>query len=262
LPDQKDSAHWKDIIIVNSEYDRKLAIDKEIASEEKIIKIYNGIDPTKLTFLSREDARKAIAPSIKYPSPAKATVARQVLSINNTILIGTVTNLYATKGIEYLIAAAHNLYLILNTRYLVRFVVIGEGPERKKLESLIKKYNLGDKFFLLGRIPKASKYLKAFDVFVLPSVKEGMPWVLLDAMAAKVPIIATNTGAIPEILEDEKEGLLVPTKNSSTLAKKIAVLIQDQDLQNRIIENACKKLSKFSQDTMLKESKIIIDESR
>ena len=229
---EKISAPLKDKIIVNSELDKQLAVDRKIAQPDKIVKIYNGIDPNALSFLSKEEARK------RFPL--------------NGSLVGTIANLYATKGIEYLIGAARVLPG-------VQFVVIGEGKERERLEYLTKKYNL-ENFSLSGRIINASEYLKAFDIFVLPSIKEGFPWVLLEAMAAEVPIVATSVGAVPEIIEDGEEGLLVSPKDSEALAEKITRIIESPTLSQKITENASKKLKHFSQEKMLRESENIIND--
>ena len=76
---------------------------------------------------------------------------------------------------------------------------------------------------LAGRIPDAYKYLKAFDVFVLPSLKEGFPWIILEAAAAGIPIVATKVGAIPEILPEE---FLVEPGDADGLAKKISQMLE------------------------------------
>jgi len=241
---EKIGAAWKDAIIVNSEFDRQLAIDKKIAPRNKIIKIYNGIDPNEMKFLDREEARKEFS------------IFNFQFS-NNIKLIGTIANLYATKGLEYLAEAAH-LINVSGFRFQVSFMIVGEGKERPKLESLIKKYNLENNFFLIGRIENAYKYLKAFDIFVLPSVKEGMPWAILEAMAAEVPIIATQVGAVPEIIQDGKEGLLVPPGNSSAIAEKIKMLIENPALREELSTSALNKLEEFSLKKMLEESEKIL----
>ena len=263
---EKISAPLKDRIIVNSELDRQLAIDKKIAPPHKVVKIYNGIDPGAVNFLPKEE--------IRHKLESRITLARRSLGVggnhesNSGILIGTIANLYATKGIEYLIEAVNILYNIQHTTYNIQFVVIGEGKERPKLEALIKKYNLEDKFFLIGRVPNAPRYLKAFDIFVLPSVKEGFPWVLLEAMAAEVPIISTKVGAVPEMIEDGKEGVLVPPKDSAALAKKISQLLSmppsrpaesPAKSRKQIAINASEKLRQFSSKKMLRESEEIIN---
>lgn len=199
---EKLTSPLKDLIIVNSEIDRQLALKYKIVPEKKLVKIYNGIDVSSLNFLSREEAKQKLN-----------------LSGNETI-IGTVANFYKTKGLEYLIQAARQ---ILKASPPTFFVIIGEGGLRPKLERLIKKYGLENKVMLAGRIPDAYQYLKAFDVFVLPSLKEGFPWIILEAIAAQVPIVATKVGALPEII-DEK--FLAEPGNAQALAKKISQALE------------------------------------
>ena len=196
---EKLTALLKDLVIVNSEIDRKLALRYKIVPERKLVKIYNGIDVNSLNFFSREEAQKRL--NLFYPDNGK--------------IIGTVANFYKTKGLEYLIKAAIQIN--------AQFVIIGDGRLRLKLEKLIKKYKLENKIFLVGRIPDAYKYLKAFDVFVLPSLKEGFPWIILEAVAAQIPVVATKVGALPEILSEES---LVEPKNTEALVKKISWMLE------------------------------------
>ncbi len=138
-------------------------------------------------------------------------------------------------------------------------IIIGEGKERPKLEGLIKKYSLEDKVLLAGRIPDAYKYLKAFDVFVLPSLKEGFPWIILEAMAAELPIVATKVGALPEIIENGREGFLVEPKNSQTLAEKIKWLLENpQEAKVMGIQAKAKLAKEFSFQRMIKETEKLL----
>lgn len=240
---EKLTAPFKDKIIVNSEIDREVAIKDKICAAEKIVKIYNGIDLNKLNFLSKIETRQELSKSLPETYNLKP----------ETYLIGAVANLYKTKGLEYLIKSAH----ILNTKHIIqntKYIIIGEGKQRKKLESLIKKYNLENQVFLLGRIPDAHQYLKAFDVFVLPSLKEGFPWIILEAMAAGLPIISTNVGALPEIIEDGKEGILIKPKNPEIMAEKTLKLIENPKLAQGLRNQAIEKLKEFSLSKMVQET--------
>ena len=208
------------------------------------MKIYNGIAPEKLEFLPKEEAKKFL-----FKDNAKYQIQ------DTKYLIGCVANFYKTKGLEYLIKAAN----ILNTDFKFqvsdfKILVIGDGKERENLESLIKEYSLNDKVFLMGRIPNAHKYLKAFDMLVLPSLKEGFPWIILEAMASETPIIATKVGAVPEIIKDQKDGMLIEFKNPQELAEKIMKLIQDSGLSQKLKTQAREKLKDFSLQKMVQET--------
>ena len=139
------------------------------------------------------------------------------------------------------------------------FVVgtIGESTKNKGHKYLIEaSKNFPDiKLNIISNIPNASKYLKNFDIFVLPSLKEGLPYVILEAGLAGLPVIASNVGGIPEIIENGKDGLLVPPANPEELAVAIKKLINDKVLRESLAKNLCEKIQKeFSLEKMLRET--------
>jgi len=96
--------------------------------------------------------------------------------------------------------------------------------------------------------------LPAFDVFVLSSVKEGFPWALIEAMSAKLPVIATDVGAVPEIIDDHKNGLIIKPGDSVGLANKIKEIIENDRLKNELgIQAHQTVLFKFELDKMVKQ---------
>jgi len=236
---EKITAGYKQKIIVNSEFDLQSALSHKVAPVDKLIKIYNGIDPSEIEFLSKEQARQELGLEATKP------------------IVGAIANFYKTKGLEYLITAIHKLNEGSPRQSLTRaaLVIIGDGKERQNLENLIKKHNLENKVKLLGQKPNARKYLKAFDVFVLPSLKEGFPWVVLEAMAARVPIIATSVGAVPEIIENNQSGFVISPKNSELLSKKIQDLLSSPEMRNSFTQNAYSRLSLFSKQQMIEQTK-------
>lgn len=141
-------------------------------SRRKLVVIHNGID-MHMRFDSGEKIRNA------FPLGARIT--------------GTIGELTKNKNQIALIAEAKN-----NPEMFV--AIVGEGEERKNLEEKIKKYNLNERVKLFGFMP-ANEVLKGFDVFALPSLKEGLPYVLLEARAAGLPIIANRIGGVGEILD-------------------------------------------------------------
>jgi len=134
---------------------------------------------------------------------------------------------------------------------------IGEATKNKGHKYLIEaSKNFPDiKLNIISNIPNASKYLKNFDIFVLPSLKEGLPYVILEAGLAGLPVIASNVGGIPEIIENGKEGLLVPPANPEELAVAIKKLIEDKTLRENLAKNLHEKIQReFSLEKMLKET--------
>ena len=140
-----------------------------------------------------------------------------------------------------------------------KFVVgtIGEATKNKGHKYLLEaeKYFPALKFNIISNIPNAARYLKNFDIFVLPSLKEGLPYVILEAGLAGLPVVASNVGGVPEIIENGKDGLLVPPPIREELAKAIKKLIGDKNLRENLAKNLCEKITKeFSLEKMLKET--------
>ncbi len=179
--------------------------------QEKITTIYNAIDTEDYTFLSKQQAQEELS-SIAQKACNKP--------INpQTKIVGTIANFYTTKGLDVLLKAVQKIPHI-------QVVIIGDGPERTYLEKIMRSLDLSQKVFLIGNVEKASQFLKAFDVFVLSSRKEGLPYVLLEASAANVPIVATRVGGIPEMITHDMNGYLAPKDNPQYLGKMIQKALQ------------------------------------
>lgn len=255
---ERFSAKWKDVIIVNNQFGLEQAKKLKIIPRMQTVLIYNGIEVYKLDFMQPEEARtKLLEKAAKSSGPRSAEAfgeASRIIRAKN--IIGTIANFYPTKGLEYLIQTAD----YFNNNENVVFFVIGDGELRSKLEKMIREKGLERKVFLLGQIPDAYRLLSAFDVFVLPSVKEGFPWVLIEAMSAKLAVIATDVGAVPEIIDDHKNGLLVKPKDPSGLADKIKEVLENDHVKKELgIQAHQTVLFKFELDKMVKEIESVLD---
>ncbi len=118
--------------------------------------------------------------------------------------------------------------------------------------------------FILEAIPEAAKYMKAFDIFTLSSVKEGLPYTLLEAMAASRPVVVTNSGGMPEIVNgSEKSGIVVPARNPEELGKAIATLIKDVDIREKYGTHGRKKIeNSLNLETMIRKTIDVYEEMR
>jgi L-malate glycosyltransferase len=145
---------------------------------------------------------------------------------NDTIIIGSVAHLSPEKGLSHLIEAAS---LIPDARSQMRFVIVGDGECREELERQVRERNLEDCFYFAGFQNQTSTYLYSFDIFVLPSLSEGLSSSILSAMAASLPVIATDVGGIPELIRHEQEGLLVSPGDPISLAQAIQRLCRDSE---------------------------------
>ncbi|MHC1738751.1 MAG: glycosyltransferase family 4 protein [Ignavibacteriaceae bacterium] len=151
------------------------------------------------------------------------------------IIIGSIGRLHVQKGYSFLIEAAYEL--IKKYSYL-RFHIVGDGELRSDLDSKIRKYGLEDKFVLLGSREDVIDEVAKMDIFVLPSLWEGLPIVLLEAMAARKPIVATNVNGNKEILSDGETALLVNPGNAEEIVNKIDEILTDSALRGKLVENA------------------------
>jgi glycosyltransferase involved in cell wall biosynthesis len=170
-------------------------------AKKKLVVVPNGL--SKFELKSKEESLKSLL-GTHYP------VA------NNTLILGTISELHKNKGLTYAIEGIR-MFCDHFPEQKVIFIVIGEGERRKELEELIASKDLSKSVFLVGHVDDARSYLKAFDVFIMSSVKEGLPYAILEAGVSRVPIISTSVGAIPEIIRNFNTGLLIPPRRSQEI---------------------------------------------
>lgn len=211
----------------------------------KIKTIYNGISP--LPFLYRDTAREQLL--ARYPS---------LMPYRNQFWIGTIGELHQNKDFVNAIGAI----ALLKRQYPeVRYLIIGEGEQKSKLESLITEFELEKNVFLLGPIPDAPKYLKAFDLFLLNSRKEGLPYVILEAGLAGLPVVATRVGGIPEIITKDQTGVLVPPEEAEATAEAIEALMSnglEREILGRNLETFVR--NNFSLEQMVEKTVALYNE--
>jgi L-malate glycosyltransferase len=146
-------------------------------------------------------------------------------------VVGNVAALVPHKGQRYLVDAAH---LVVQEMPDVRFIVLGEGELREHLEKQVHEHHLEKHVLLPGFRTDVLGCIKGFDLFAMSSVTEGLGTSLLDAMACGRPIVATEAGGIPEIVEDGVNGRLVPPRDARALARAIVDALKDEPLRNRM----------------------------
>lgn len=194
-----------------------------------------------------------IPPAVHFLNPldAQTMLSKKIGVAFHRPLFGTIAELTKNKGLPYLIQA-----LIVVKQRISRFscVIIGEGEDRELLSRMIEENGLSGNVFLAGFMPDASQYLKAFDFFVLPSVKEGLPYVLLETLAAHIPAVGSAVGGIPDIISHEETGLLAPPRNTRVLAEMLLRMIQSPELRTRFARAADKKIKAFSFEKMLADT--------
>ncbi|MBI2022977.1 glycosyltransferase [Candidatus Giovannonibacteria bacterium] len=233
--------------IILSNHDYLQAINMPFSPKKKFVLIPLGVPPNSIKFLTKRDAKKAL----KDKLPLQGRTA--------PMLVGTIAELTKNKGLEHLVEAVSKVkFKLLNAssegsnpkKDGFQCLIIGDGEDREKILKQIEAMGLSSDVHLAGFIPEAAKYLKAFDIFVLPSLKEGLPYTLLETMHAGVPIISTPVGGIRDLID--VNGILVHPKNSNELAEALQGLIQNEDSRKNFAKESLKKTkTKFSFELML-----------
>lgn len=160
---------------------------------------------------------------------------KSALPESKDLVIGAVSRLELQKGFEHLLNAFPTVRQSFPS---ARLLIVGEGPDRGRIEELIKQRGLHNAVTLAGQQTDMPTVYASMDLFVLPSLNEGLPMTLLEAMAASKPIIATRVGAIPKVISHRTTGLLVEPADSVGLASAITLLLSDRSLRLQQAQNA------------------------
>jgi glycosyltransferase involved in cell wall biosynthesis len=179
------------------------------------------------------------APLDEFSRPRSADEvagARREIGVSaDEIAIGTVTRLHDSKGNEYLVEAARH---VLEARPHARFFLAGEGPLRPALEAQARALGLDDRFVFLGFQRDVAAILSAFDITVFPSLWEGTPLTVFEALAMGRPIISTDADGLLDVLHDGIDAAVVPRRNARALAEKIVWAIDHPQERVRLAEAA------------------------
>lgn len=189
---------------------------------ERCVLIENGID------LQQYARCRSVAEAGRR---LEVPVGRQV--------VGAVGRLSPEKGFDLLIRAVHGL--LAGGRDLELWIV-GEGDDRPRLEALIAELGAGDRIRLLGYQPDPRELYEAWDVFALSSLREGLPNVVLEALALEVPVVATRVAGVPRLIHDGENGLLVSPGSAAELGQAVGRLLADDAL--------CQRLSRAGRQTV------------
>jgi len=202
--------------------------------KNKVFTIPIGV--SDIPFLSRADARARISAITNIPLP------------ENMFLVGTIAEFHQNKGLQYAIQA---LATIIPKNPEIYYIILGNGEEENSLRALIAEHKLENHVSLLIMQKDAAQFLPAFDCFLLSSIKEGLPYVILEAGLAKLPVIATSVGGIPEVIEDGKSGILVHPRNPKELAHALMHLFGSPEKRGEFAVVLHEKVSRdFSLDSL------------
>ena len=245
LDDKKLQIYSKfDVLFTMKRLNKIVAVSEDISTrlsaaglnKSKIVVIENGIDLDIFrirNYVEINDLKRSIGVD------------------NNSFVIGTVGRLSSQKAQGVLLEATKKL---LHKTKLIKVVIAGDGPLESQLKSYAEHLGVTYNVRFLGFRSDIADLLQAMDVFVLTSIDEGLPMAMLEAMAMKIPVIATEVGDIPKVLKNMENGILVKPGDSDFLANRIEYLISDKHSRLRLSANAFAKVIEcYSKEAMCRK---------
>lgn len=227
-------SHFAYKVVGVSEHTSDNLMKYEKISPRKIVTIENGIDGSKYDIvIDRQKKKEELG--IQHNGP----------------IIGLGVRLAAQKGITYLLQAMPQ---IITSFPEITLVIVGDGELKATLQNEARQLGIADHVLFTGTRLDIPELLKLFDIYVLPSLWEGMPMVILEAMAAGCPVIASDVGGVSKVIDNQQHGLLVESRNPQQLADAVASLLNDDMLRERLAQNGKTKFNEnFSADFMTRK---------
>lgn len=228
--------------------DNIIAVSNKIVSQvsgwpftkNKLTVVHNGIQTPD--FLEKNTARE------KLGNIVGATLLPEI------ILCGSIGELHPIKGHRYAIQAIEKL-VHENPNIQLAYIIIGAGELEQKLREEITSRRLEKYVYLTGYLQDGATYLKALDYYLFPSLSEGLPYAVVEAGFAELPIIASNVGGIPEVVDHGTDGTLVASKDSKTIYSALKAYIEKPELaQSHARSLNIKVTSQFSLNTMIERT--------
>ena len=209
-------------------------------ARKKITVIHTAVPP--INFIPRGEARNTLCG------------ASDIATHTSNLWLATNAELTPNKNLFTAIDAvvAYNK----KSTHKIFYCIIGDGDLKDQLTAYIEKKNTKDTIALLGYIDNARAYLNAFDAFLLPSKKEGLPYAVLEAGGAGLPVVASRVGGVPEIIDHEKNGLLIDPNDASSITNALHTLAHSPEYRDRLGTALKEKVTEeFSLERMIKETK-------
>lgn len=221
--------HKTNLIIAVSSSVKKFLINQNNDLRHKIKLIPNAIDEDRLLKISRK---------------------RNLKTVHRAPVIGNIGNLNVQKGHIYLIEAMKK---VRDTFPLATLEIIGDGEEKDILKDQIKRLDLGKNVTLYGYRHDIDRFMQGWDVFVSSSIAETFGIVILEAMQAGVPIVATKVGGVPDIITNQKNGILVESQNADAIAEGIIQVLKHPPLAAKLRREAYSRVREFSWKIVITE---------
>lgn len=235
-----------DRIITLTDREKQEHINSKIAPTEKFVTIHSGVETKRFFEVAVADTRRL---KMEFNIP------------DDSLIIGTVGRLIGVKGHKYFIQAVHKVIKSLQPYKDVKFIIVGDGPLMTYLKREADLLGISGSVMFTGWRADVPAVMSIFDIFILPSLNEGMGKVLVEAMLLKKPIIASNVGGIPDLIRNGENGILIPPASPDKLAEAIIDLIKSEDKRNRMGERGRFIAESYSEKAMVEEIEKLYESS-
>jgi glycosyltransferase involved in cell wall biosynthesis len=224
---------YTDITICETQNDLKAAIANKIADKNKSVVISNGVNLTK------------------YSNLKKNTELMNNLGLSsNYFVVGNISRFDVQKNQKLIIQAA---YYLIKKYPDMRFILVGDGKTMNSMREYARDANLGEYVIFTGELNNLEDYYSIFDIFVLPSLWEGMPYALLEAMASRKAIICSKIPNLLEVVKNNHSALTIDPYDMDDLFKQITVLYKNRELREKIAENAMLDSTDYDETEIIKK---------
>lgn len=230
-----------DIILVDTETVRRDGIDKKIKEPEKIVTVHMSVDLGKFS-----------------PARLDRHQIRAKMGLReHQFVVGTVANFVPDKGLDAFLRIAK---LIKREERNIKFLMVGDGPLRPQLESLTDALQLREDVLFMGWREDIPEMMSAMDVFCLPTLREGFGVVFVESMAMKVPVVTHRIDPIPEVVQENETGILIPPGREDLFAKAILSLIRDEKWRREMGERGKARVEEYFDERFMFEKTLRIYE--
>lgn len=231
---EKILAHFTDLIITETDTHRRKLIETEKIASDKVVRIYASINVKEFECPFHVDEKR-----------------RELGLVGAEALVGTIARFSPQKGLPYFLQA---IPAIWQTIPGVRFLLVGDGPMGKSLEVQARELGITPVVTFTGYREDAHEIMRCLDVFVLPTLWESFGLVFAEAMAARVPIVASDIEPIPEVLEGYGAALLVPPRDPEVLAQAVVRILEQREHYRVLAEQGLALAQKYAWENMVRDT--------
>ena len=242
--------HGTDITLVGSHPNYKTAVEFSINNSDVVTTVSESLKKDTLRLFNIRKDIKVIHNFIdfeKYPEIDSAECQRNHIAAENEKIITHISNLRPVKRAKDVIKIFYNIQKVIPSKLLL----VGEGPDRESIENLAKDLGIYERILFLGNSNEVNKLLCYSDLFLLPSETESFGLAALEAMAARTPVISTNSGGLPEVNINGVTGFLSNVGDTDDMAKNSIYILENPERLQQFKKNALEQAKKFSMQNIL-----------